>query len=52
MKKFETTSMENLEMRYDMRGDGKTVRFQDYVVVAHSAYIVQLRQKMRLALVL
>lgn len=43
MKKFETTSMENLEMRYDMRGDGKTVRFQDYVVVAHCYWDVERR---------
>ena len=27
-------TMENLEMTYDMRGDGKTVRFMDYVVTA------------------
>ena len=35
MKKYETPSMEDLEMRYDMRGNGKVVRFQNYVVVAH-----------------
>lgn len=43
MEKYETTSMENLEMRYDMRGNGKTVRFQDYVVVAHGYWNVERR---------
>ena len=36
--------MENLEMRYDMRGNGKTVRFQDYVVVAHGYRDVERRR--------
>lgn len=36
MKKWETSSMKNLEMKSYLRGDGKTVRFQDYVVVTHS----------------
>ena len=43
MKKCGTTSMESLEMRYDVRGDGKTVRFQDYVVVAHGYRDVERR---------
>lgn len=43
MKNHETPSMENLEMKYDVRGDGKTVRFQNYVVVAHSYRDVECR---------